>query len=192
MSINKDLSLNTDVDKSLKLNLKILEKPSVQIWDPTPHEAARTSQKDKKASIISAKQFVLFGDKNQEKPQSIEKFDDLKSNVSLTKASVKRTTKTKSNSKAPLLEQDMEHKVISIIKSCCVYTSLSEKNNDAPQIKKQVEKTFRSIAICGENNSADKNVKNMRLNKPILKAYLSKRYNKRLANKICALFDWSN
>ena len=44
----------------------------------------------------------------------------------------------------------------------------------------------------GENVNADKNVKNMRLNKHVLKVYLSKRYNKRLANKICALFDWSN
>ena len=61
MSINKDPSHQTDLDKSLKLNLKILEKPSVQILDHNPQDGTRTAQKDKKAPSVSAKQFVLFG-----------------------------------------------------------------------------------------------------------------------------------
>lgn len=32
----------------------------------------------------------------------------------------------------------------------------------------------------------------MRINKPILKTYLTRRYNKRLSAKLCSLFDWSN
>ena len=73
MSISKDPS--ADMGKNLTLNLKILENPSVHILDPTPQEAARSGHK-KNASIVSAKQFVLFGgDKAQDRQQSIEKFD---------------------------------------------------------------------------------------------------------------------
>lgn len=69
---------------------------------------------------------------------------------------------------------------------------MNDKNNEWPQLKREVELTFKSIAALGENNQGDQQVKNLRLNKPILKSFLTKRYNKRLANKLCSLFDWSN
>lgn len=93
---------------------------------------------------------------------------------------------------APVIEQDMEHRVVGMIKNFCVYTSLGEKSNEWPQLKKEVDATFRAIASLGDYNVGDKQTKNMRLNKPILKSYLSRRYNKRLSAKLCALFDWSN
>ena len=87
---------------------------------------------------------------------------------------------------------DVEQKTLNFIKGFCVYQNINDKNNDYPQLKREVELTFKTIAAYGENNQGDQQVKNLRLNKHILKSYLTKRYNKRLANKLCSLFDWSN
>ena len=48
--------------------------------------------------------------------------------------------------------------------------------------------------VGGDNDQTvdTQQLHNLRLTKIKLKKYLSKRYNSRLAGKLCALFDWSN
>jgi hypothetical protein len=88
-----------------------------------------------------------------------------------------------------------EQKVINIIKSNLVYKNKNfATEGDHPALKQIVEDKFKYICIFGEENPMpnDSLIHNFRLSRKSLKKYLTKRYNGRLANKISALFDWSN
>ena len=60
-------------------------------------------------------------------------------------------------------------------------------------LKPCVAEAFTAMCKSGKQNEdlGDQQLHNMRISKPYLRRYLAQRYNGRLANKICALFDWS-
>lgn len=65
-------------------------------------------------------------------------------------------------------------------------------SDDTPPLKACVDKVFRTIcSINEEKDMHDAQTKNLRVKQQKLKRYLTRRYNGRLANKLCALFDWS-
>lgn len=87
-----------------------------------------------------------------------------------------------------------------MIRKFSVYDKFSNEIGVEPQIKKFVEDKFKQICSYGEDkeepgkkdDKKDMSIHNHRLNRLKLKKYLQKRYNAKLANKLCYLFDWSN
>lgn len=80
-----------------------------------------------------------------------------------------------------------------IIRGFTLYQNRDRVAGDDGSLKPCVEKVFRAICSMGEEKevSGEVGTKNLRVKQQKLKRYLSKRYNTRLALKLCALFDWS-
>lgn len=90
-------------------------------------------------------------------------------------------------------EMDTDHKMISLVQGFSIYQHKDKCSTDDQQhIQPCVERVFRTI--CSQNDekeTPETSIKNLRVKQQKLKRYLIKRYNARMANKLCALFDWS-
>ena len=86
-----------------------------------------------------------------------------------------------------------ENKVMQMIKNFCVFQNKSLlQTEDHPPLKPCVDRVFRTICFTSEEKEqSDTQIKNLRVKQTKLKRYLSKRFNPRLAMKLCMLFDWS-
>lgn len=88
-----------------------------------------------------------------------------------------------------------------MIRRFSIYDRVGTETTIEPTIKKCVEEKFKQICSFGDDvkdeygkkdEKKDMSIHNHRLNRIKLKKYLQKRYNAKLANKLCYLFDWSN
>ena len=79
-----------------------------------------------------------------------------------------------------------------MIKGFSIFSNTKQGDGIENVLKPFVAQTFAAICSIGEDkNAGETQIHNKRLVRPALKKYLARRYNSRLAGKICCLIDWS-